>query len=186
MPARLEIGTIPTARAFDFDMQIKSVLTLSRRERVNWSLVRSFRLLAVSRRCSGVRQSPIWFALITRSLAHGESQAATGGYRSSRLRFSLAVATMPIMAGHFRWMAGKGEGKEPRGKSTPVAHCRERSLLTAAHTLLSLSLLCFLVLRQSNTLRSSPRQDGCRDSANNKYKSRRAREWESVNDPAVS
>lgn len=43
----------------------------------------------------------------------------------------------------------KGEGKEPRGKSTPVAHCRERSLLTAllfsrSH-LFSLSLFLLLV-----------------------------------------
>lgn len=71
----------------------------------------------------------------------------------------------------------KGEGKEPRGKSTPVAHCRERSLLTARLALsppsLSLSLLHSLVLHQSNTLRSSPRKDGRRDSANNKYKPRR-------------
>jgi len=95
------------------------------------------------RRCSGVRQSPIWFALITRSLAHGESQAAT----VLRAFAFLVVATMPIMAGHFRWMAREGKVKSLEVKAHPSRIVESaRYLLRGSHSPLFFSLSLSLSL----------------------------------------
>jgi len=71
-----------------------------------------------------------------------ESSGDGEGYRSSRLRFSRrrhnANNGRP-----FSLNGQEGEGKEPRGKSTPVAHCRERSLLTVRLTFSSPPSLSF-------------------------------------------
>lgn len=117
--------------------------------------MRSFRLLAISPLFRRETVANLICANNTIVSPRRES-SGDGGYRSSRLRFPRrrhnANNGRP-----FSLNGQEGEGKEPRGKSTPVAHCRERSLLNCeAHTLLSFSLFCFLVLRQSNTLRSPP------------------------------
>lgn len=103
----------------------------ARRERVNWSsLLPPHSLPAV------VPRETVANLICTNNTIVSPRRGSSGEGRRDLaclrfFAFSRVGATIPIMAGHFRLNAREGEGKEPRGKSTPVAHCRVCSLLTA-------------------------------------------------------